>query len=250
MLSYAQQWEDVVLRRAFPDVEDGFYVDVGAADPVNDSVTKYFYDKGWRGINIEPMPDMYAKLQADRPEDINLCLAIDKKVGRTTLALFDAVAGWSTTDEATAAMHNKSGLEARKITVDTAPLEKVLKEHASDRYINFIKIDVEGSERKVLESFDLEEWQPGVLVVEATLPGSPKPSYEWEDIVLGAGYKLGLFDGLNRFYAKDPAILESISLPVNSFDQPIQYRLWRLIDNEKQRRFKQEHGLGAEIPLT
>ena len=74
-ISYAQNFEDVILWRVLKDIDSGFYVDVGANGPVFDSVTKAFYDKGWRGINIEPMPDYYEKLSADRPRDINLMLA-------------------------------------------------------------------------------------------------------------------------------------------------------------------------------
>jgi hypothetical protein len=54
MRSYAQNYEDVMLRRAFADTREGFYVDVGATDPQRDSATRYFYELGWRGINIEP----------------------------------------------------------------------------------------------------------------------------------------------------------------------------------------------------
>ncbi len=56
MVSYAQNGEDVVLARVFGDRRAGFYVDVGAGHPVVDSVTKHFYDLGWRGINVEPLP--------------------------------------------------------------------------------------------------------------------------------------------------------------------------------------------------
>ena len=54
-ISYAQNFEDVILWRAFKNLQNGFYVDVGANDPINDSVTQAFYEKGWRGINIEPI---------------------------------------------------------------------------------------------------------------------------------------------------------------------------------------------------
>src|SRR5713101_373530 len=70
--SYAQNFEDVMLHRALADVEHGFYVDVGAGDPVIDSVTKAFYDRGWHGINIEPDRGYFAKLKAPRPRDVNL----------------------------------------------------------------------------------------------------------------------------------------------------------------------------------
>ena len=55
-ISYAQNNEDVLLWRALGHVRDGFYIDVGANDPVEHSVTKAFYDAGWRGISIEPLP--------------------------------------------------------------------------------------------------------------------------------------------------------------------------------------------------
>src|SRR5215471_4191225 len=74
-LSYAQNFEDVVLFRALKEVERGFYIDVGAHDPTNCTVTKAFYERGWHGINIEPVEEWFEKLVADRPNDINLRLA-------------------------------------------------------------------------------------------------------------------------------------------------------------------------------
>jgi hypothetical protein len=53
-ISYGQNSEDVVLWRALRDIGTGFYVDVGAGDPKEDSVTHAFYERGWSGINIEP----------------------------------------------------------------------------------------------------------------------------------------------------------------------------------------------------
>jgi len=54
MISYSPNLEDVLLRRCFPKVTDGFYVDIGAHQPANGSVTRWFYDQGWSGINAEP----------------------------------------------------------------------------------------------------------------------------------------------------------------------------------------------------
>lgn len=41
-----------MLKRALKDIDCGFYIDIGANDSEIDSVTKAFYDEGWRGINI------------------------------------------------------------------------------------------------------------------------------------------------------------------------------------------------------
>ena len=54
LVSYAQHGEDIVLWRAFRNQKTGTYVDVGAFDPTYDSVTRLFYERGWRGINIDP----------------------------------------------------------------------------------------------------------------------------------------------------------------------------------------------------
>lgn len=61
MISYAQNFEDVMLWRALKHVKKGFYVDVGAWSPDNDSVTRFFYENGWHGINIEPNSDFNAE---------------------------------------------------------------------------------------------------------------------------------------------------------------------------------------------
>ena len=66
-ISYAQNLEDVMLYRILKRVEAGFYIDVGAQHPVLDSVNKAFYDRGWRGINIEPNSEDFSLLQKERP---------------------------------------------------------------------------------------------------------------------------------------------------------------------------------------
>ena len=65
-----------MLHRALRPVQQGFYVDVGANDPVCHSITKAFYERGWRGINIEPVQSWFGKIEADRSEDVNLQIAI------------------------------------------------------------------------------------------------------------------------------------------------------------------------------
>ena len=68
-VSYAQNSEDVVLWRALRTIANGHYIDVGACDPVEYSVTKAFYDRGWSGINVEPVESYAAKLRKSRPRD-------------------------------------------------------------------------------------------------------------------------------------------------------------------------------------
>ncbi|MFA7355121.1 MAG: SAM-dependent methyltransferase, partial [Sulfurimonadaceae bacterium] len=70
--SYSQEGEDMILRRLFEQQPNGFYVDVGAHHPKRFSNTYFFYKKGWRGINIDAMPNSMELFNKIRPRDINI----------------------------------------------------------------------------------------------------------------------------------------------------------------------------------
>jgi hypothetical protein len=85
MISYAQNFEDVLLNPVFKDRTSGFYIDVGAMDPVVTSVTKTFYDRSWHGVNIEPGPAYHQSLIRERRRDVNLDVAVDEREEVKTL---------------------------------------------------------------------------------------------------------------------------------------------------------------------
>ncbi|RKT51904.1 FkbM family methyltransferase [Saccharothrix australiensis] len=219
MISYAQNGEDVVLARLFHGRTDGRYVDVGAADAVEDSVTKHFYDLGWRGINVEPIPAQAERLRQARPGDVTLAVALGAHNGSATLHVVPDRSGWSTLDASLASAY-RSELAVEEVEVEVRTLADVLDEHPGP--VDFLKIDVEGAEQVVLEGADWSRHRPRVVVVEATEPGSPTPNHAgWEPLVLAAGYRCALFDGLNRFYARadDEEALSVLSAPANVFDR-------------------------------
>lgn len=225
-ISYAQNAEDVVLARLFAGGPAGRYVDVGAGDPVEASVTKHFYDHGWRGINIEPIPSIAERLRSARPGDVNLAVAAGAKPGKATLHVVEDEWGWSTLDDDLARQYrDERRWQLRDVEVEVVTLADVLDEHPGD--VAFLKIDVEGAERDVLAGADWARHRPRVVVVEATRPGSPDPAYEdWEDLLLDEGYRCALFDGLNRFYAaaSDDEALQVLAVPANVFDSFEPYR--------------------------
>lgn len=218
MISYAQNGEDVVLARLFAGRTTGRYVDVGASDPVKDSVTKHFYDLGWRGINIEPIPAVADALRAARPEDVTLQIALGAQAGDIELHLVTDKEGWSTTDD-TLAESYRGELRMEDVPVRMRTLADVLTEYPGP--VDFLKIDVEGAEEAVLRGADWTAHRPRVVVVEATKPGSPTPVHQsWDPLLVEAGYRCVLFDGLNRFYAQesDAEAREVLAAPANIFD--------------------------------
>jgi FkbM family methyltransferase len=202
-ISYAQNHEDVALMRALRHLPQGFYIDVGAHDPVADSVTKAFYDRGWHGINIEPVAQWFDRLAAQRPRDINLQVAVGASNGQLELHEVEGT-GLSTSDEHQAAQYRAEGLAVQTHRFEQLTLDTVCSRHACDREIHFLKIDVEGAERSVLQGIDLRRYRPWVVVIEATRPRSTESTHrEWEGLLLSRGYQFVWFDGLNRFYVAD-----------------------------------------------
>ncbi len=226
-VSYAQNAEDVILFRALGAVERGTYLDVGAADPLVDSVTRAFYERGWRGINVEPDPIPFARLQQDRPEDINLHLGLADQPGEASFFVINEGNGLSTLDPAIAAYHDGRGFSRRTITVPLSTLAQICEAHVRGP-IHFLKVDVEGSERAVLQGADFARWRPWVVLVEATYPNSQHPTWqEWEPLLLAAGYGFVMFDGLNRFYLADEQgerLGGAFAYPVCVFDQHVTAR--------------------------
>ena len=250
-ISYAQNYEDVILWRALRDVGKGFYVDVGAHDPVVYSVTKAFYDRGWRGINIEPVQKYYQLLAKDRPEDLNLPIAVgDRKETKRFFEIPDS--GLSTFSPETALRHTIKGWRVVEREVQVIPLSEVLRNHGTSA-IHFMKIDVEGAEATVLRGLDLKIHRPWILVVEATRPMTDGLCFEeWEPMLLESEYCFVYFDGLNRFYVADEHrdLSERFNAPPNVFDKFVPYAQeslqQNLIEAEAEREAVAQKLVGVE----
>jgi len=222
-ISFAQNGEDVVLHRALGGVERGVYIEVGANHPTDDSVSRSFYDRGWRGIAVEPNPAFAALYRSERPRDTVVEAAVtDASDAEITLHMIDGT-GLSTIVDSVGSQHAQHGRDVHDVTVPTARLDAIVANSAfAASPIHFLMIDTEGAEVDVLRSIDLSVVRPWILVIEATAPGSTRPTFsEWESIVLDAGYRFCLFDGLSRFYVADEKYSELgdlISYPACIFD--------------------------------
>ena len=206
MISYAQNFEDVILNRVFGMRDTGFYIDIGAMDPMDGSVTKAFYDAGWRGINVEPDLRFYEKLVAERARDINISLAVGETSEIKSLYLFEAQ-GISTFNPAFRDYFATKGFSWVEVPCHLTTLADICREHISSP-IDFLKIDAEGWEGPILRGADWRNFRPVVLVIEATEPFSHIPAWQdWEPFLIEqCGYQFVYFDGLNRFYLRDESL--------------------------------------------
>lgn len=168
-LSFAQEGEDVILASIMnkPPGYRGFYVDIGAHHPFRFSNTALFYQKGWRGINVEPSTTHLNAFRVDRPEDIILNVGIGKEPGMLTFYKFNDGA-LNTFDKKLAEERNgfREYYIVEEIPVPMVPLKDILEEHAGNRKIDFMTIDVEGLDMEVLQSNNWEKFAPDYLLIE------------------------------------------------------------------------------------
>ena len=219
MTSYAQNFEDVMLTRALSGVDVGFYIDVGAQDPVVDSVTRAFYVRGWRGINIDPVKHWHQRLMEDRPHDINLRVAVGATQGQIRVHEV-ADSGLSTISDQYAARHEEAGFAVSSEMVEMTTLDSIMAEQRVTE-VHFLKVDVEGAEKDVLTGISFREVRPWVVLVESREPNSRVTTHDaWEHLLLDAQYTFVYDDGLNRFYVANEhaELFSSFELPPNVFD--------------------------------
>lgn len=169
-MSYAQEGEDLFLKRYFNNKRKGFFVDVGAHHPIRFSNTYLFYKMGWRGINVDAMPDSMTEFNKVRPDDTNLEMGISEKEGELEFYIFNEPALNTFSQEVA---KSKDGLRNYKIidtkVVETYPLSSVLDKHLDfSQEIDFMSIDVEGLDLLVLQSNNWEKYKPKLILIEDT----------------------------------------------------------------------------------
>jgi len=211
MISYCPQKEDVILAHVLHDVQNIFYLDVGAYDPWIGSVTKWLYSsEKARGINVEPLEKCYKSLCADRPRDINIHAAVGDHMGE-----IDMYSNY----HATTAVAEYADERSNVIHVPLVTLADVCQKHVPENLaIHFLKIDVEGFEKNVLLGANFDKYRPWIIVLEATRPNTMIPTHsEWEHILIQNDYVFVKQHDVNRYYlSKDRLHLANRFLDMDS----------------------------------
>lgn len=223
-VSYSQNGEDILLDRIFGDQSSGTYLDVGANHPRIDSNTYFFYLRGWRGVNLEPIPRFRRLFDLERPGDLNLEVAATEFDGEI---VFHEIAneldetGHSSVREDVAEQHRPLGFQVNSYSVPGRTIATLAREHRIEPP-DFMSIDVEGHEAAVLRGVAWADWRPKVLVIESIQSLNHEPTHhEWEPDLLARGYVFATFNGLNRFYLREDFAdrVDRLSVPVHVLDR-------------------------------
>lgn len=167
--TWSQEGEDLILDRIFGGKKTGYYIDVGAHHPKRFSNTFLFYRKGWRGINIDAMPDSMAIFKKYRSRDVNLEVGVGAVEGSLNYYIFNETAlnGFSEkiSQERHSAESNYKIINV--VTVDVLPLSNILDIHLpAGQCIDFLTIDVEGLDYEVLKSNNWLKYRPKIVIAE------------------------------------------------------------------------------------
>lgn len=200
---YSQQGEDLILRQIFNGRRNGFYVDIGAFHPFKYSNTCWLYQKGWRGINVEPNPDLYQLFLEHRPHDINLNLAVGDDGEKLTYYKFDHPALNSFDTVHIENWSSRPGYNViERIEIETMGLERMLSTYLpKELEIDVLTVDTEGWDLQVLKSNNWERYRPEIVAVEDSLVmnhlSKPGPIVNYLQHV---GYELFNITGITLFF--------------------------------------------------
>lgn len=170
-VSYSQEGEDLILDRIITNKSNGYFIDVGAHHPKRFSNTYKLYKRGWRGINIDPLPESKRIFDTYRSYDINLELGISEFKSKLIYFSFNEPA-LNTFNEREAKLKNEieGYFIKEKIELDTYPLSEILDKYLpTGTQIDLLNIDVEGLDLEVLKSNNWEKYQPNYILVEELL---------------------------------------------------------------------------------
>ena len=162
--------EDILINRFFRKKNNGFYVDIGCYHPIKGSLTYRLHKKGWKGLNVDLSKISIDLFKLARPKDYNIHAAITDFDGETQFFENDMINQQNTLEN--------NGTNLKKIKINAFKLQTLLEKLNIDN-IDFLNIDAEGSDYKVISSLDLNKIRPKMICIEEN-------RYNIKDIINGA----------------------------------------------------------------
>ena len=164
---YSQWGEDLFINEFFKDKIDGIYLDIGCFHPVMYSNTCLLYRKGWRGINIDINPTSIDLFNILRPKDTNLCTTINEIKETFEIYYDDPFSPVNTlSKQFYENLENKNNKNKKKLFVESKSMQEILNISKIDKSIDFINLDVEGMDYKILKNINLNQLKPKLVSIE------------------------------------------------------------------------------------
>ena len=177
--SYSNWGIDMMSDHFFIKQDKGIYIDIGCHHPFLNNNTYLLYKRGWSGINIDIDFSSIDIFNFFRSDDVNLEIGVSNTKGENDLYFFHNRAAKNT-------LSKELGSEAKNIKkIKTNTLNNIIENSKfAEKKINFLSIDVEGYELKVLQGFDLKKYKPDLIVLEFIQPNIKEFSQQEINLVI------------------------------------------------------------------
>ena len=170
--TYSQFNEDTFLKEYFKNKKKGFFIDIGCHHPFKANNTFLLYKSGWSGINIDLNKISIDLFNIARPRDINICTAISDKEGTIEYYLpnNNPLSSEITINKNfSKILKNHHGNEYQTLTTKSTTWQTIEEQYNFLlKSVDILKIDIEGSDLKVLKTIDLKKLDPKLLMIEAS----------------------------------------------------------------------------------
>ncbi|MDR1147179.1 MAG: FkbM family methyltransferase, partial [Spirochaetaceae bacterium] len=196
-----QYFQDLIAYLYLKEKKDGFYIDIGANDGISGSNTYALEQMGWKGVCIEPQPDIFKKLAHFRKCDCYNA-ALSSVSGENLEFLiaknFDALSGFGEcmTDEHAKIIYESGAFE--RINVTTKTFAGIMENYPGIKTIDFMSLDVEGYELPILNSINFSEYSFQFITVEENGHGN-----EINTLLSKNGYKYLMRAGCDMMFVPD-----------------------------------------------
>ena len=164
-ISYSYGGVDSLVANIFKDNNDGFYVDIGCGHPIKNNNTYLLNKRGWKGINIDLDEENIDLFNIYRKKDENINIAVSNDNKEVDLYFYHSKSAINTISKE-AANYQKAKVSSVKRIKSKTLNEILINSKFKGIQIDFLSIDVEGSELLVLKNFDFKKYSPKVIVVE------------------------------------------------------------------------------------
>ena len=198
--SYAMDGEDTAINVFNKKTEKGFYVDIGAHHPIQRNNTHLLFKKGWEGINIDVNKFSIDLFNFLRPRDLNLQIAVSDKEGEISFFFQKKFSQLNTTDKEIAKENFQGKFQEKKVKCQT--IQNILDNSKyKNKKIDFLNIDVEGAEMKVLNTLNFEIYDPSLICIEILGYREMQPEEREKEIKNNEIYKFLVNQGYKKVWS-------------------------------------------------
>lgn len=204
--SYSQSGEDLTIDFIFNaiGITQPSYLDIGAHDRYYPNNTAIFCERGCRGINIEPDPDLFKNFLIHRKEDRNLNIGVGDR--KSTLEFYKmSVPTLNTSLEKEAQNYTKEGDFKIEKIIPVEVISDIIKKYNNGVYPDFLTLDAEGIDEIVIHSIDFEKSFPKVICVESLTFSSSRQGVKNTALISfleGKGYLLYADTNINSIFIR------------------------------------------------